>query len=97
MCLHVLSAVRRGFEGFLAVWAHVRSKVAVRGHVASQAAIGGEGGVTQQALVSLQARVCADVSLQHTRRREALAALHTLVRPLARMRPEGNTFTRTYH
>lgn len=92
----MLSAIRGGFKGFLAVRAHVGSKVAVRGHVASQAAIGGEGGVAQQALISLQARVRADVSLQHTRRREPLAALHALVRPLPCMRPEQNAFTRTY-
>lgn len=63
MCLHVLSAVWGGFEGFLAVRAHVGSKVAVCGHVASQAAVSGESGVTQQALVRLQARVCSYVSL----------------------------------
>lgn len=88
MRLHVLSAVWGGFEGFLAVRAHIGSKVAVRGHVASQAAVGGEGGVTQHALISLQTRVGADMSLQNPRRRKTLAALHTLIRPLTCMRPE---------
>lgn len=88
MGLHVLSAVGGRFEGFLAVRAHVGSKVAVCGHVASQTAVGGEGGVTQQALIRLQARVCTYVSLQHSRRRKTLAALHALIRALTCMRPD---------
>lgn len=87
--LHVLPAVGRRLEGLLAVGAHVGSEVAVGGHVTPQAAAGGEGGVTAQALVGLEARVGADVGLQHTRRGKALAALHTLVRTLPGVRPSG--------
>lgn len=95
MRFHVLSAIRGGFKGFLAVRAHVGPKVAVGGHVASQAAVGGEGGVTQKALIRLQARVCPYVSLQHARGCKTLAALDTLIRPLARMGP-AETHTNTH-
>lgn len=65
MCFHVLSTVGGGFKGLLAVRAHVGSYVAVRGHVTSQAAAGGECGITQQALEGFEAGVGADVSFQH--------------------------------
>lgn len=83
----MLPAVGRGLEGLLAVRTHVRAQVAVGGHVTPQAAAGGERGVAAQALVGLEARVGADVGLQHPRRGEALAALVALVRTLTRMRP----------
>lgn len=57
--------------------------------MAAQAAAGGEGGVTNQALVGLEARVGPDVGLQHPRGGKALTALDTLVRPLSRVRPDG--------
>lgn len=61
----------------------------MRGHVAPQAAAGGEGGVTHQALVGLQSGVGPDVGLEDTRRGEAPAALHTLERPFSSVRPGG--------
>lgn len=64
MRLHVLPAVGGRLEGLLAVGAHVGPHVAVRGHVAAEAATGGEGAVTHEALVGLEARVRADVRLQ---------------------------------
>lgn len=54
MCFHVFPTVGGGFEGLLAVWAHVGPYVAVRGHVTPQAAAGCEGGITQQALKSFE-------------------------------------------
>lgn len=63
MCFHVLSAVGGGFEGLLAVRAHVGSYVAVRGHVTSQAAAGGECGVTQKTLKGFEAGVGAEGSM----------------------------------
>lgn len=87
MCLHVLPAVGRRLEGLLAVGAHVRPQVAVSGHVAPQAAAGGERGVAHEALVSFQARVGPDVSLEDAGRGEAPAALHALEGSLPRMGP----------
>lgn len=58
-------------------------------HVASQAATGGERGVAHEALISFQARVGPDVSLEDSRRGKAPAALHTLKGSFSCMRPGG--------
>lgn len=57
------------------------------GHVASQAAAGGERCVAHQALVRLQARVGPDVSFENARGGKTPTALHALIGPLSCMRP----------
>ena len=55
--------------------------------MAPQAAAGGERGVAHQALVRLEARVCPDVSFEHSRGGEPSTALDTLVGSFSRVRP----------
>ena len=57
------------------------------GHVASQAAAGGERRVAHQALVRLQARVGPDMSFEDARGGKTPTALHALIGPLSCMRP----------
>lgn len=52
MSFHVLLAVDGGFERLLAVWAHERPDLTMGGHVSLQRAVGGEGRVAHQALVT---------------------------------------------
>ena len=75
MSFHVFLAVDGGLEGLLAVGTHEGAHLAVGGHVSLQGAIGGEGRVTHQTLVTFHPRVCAGVRFQHAARHKAVQAL----------------------
>ena len=49
------------------------------GHMPLEAAVGGEGGVTDATLVGLDPCVGADVRLEHSTGHKGLVTLHTLV------------------
>ena len=57
--------VDAGFERLLTVGAHEWPHLTVGRHVPLETAVGGEHAVTYQALVGLDARVGADMCLQH--------------------------------